>query len=188
MRAHRPIAGLIGLSLIIVLQTATAAQLPGKWRTRAAMPSSRTEVAAVELGGRVFVIGGYDKNGDLVEEYDPAKDGWRRRAPLPKPLHHTGAAAVDGKIYIIGGYISGAGPVSTVYEYDPAKDRWTTRKPLPTPRGALAVGALAGKIFATGGVGANGRNTGANEAHDPGRVVGRRSSHPFWRRGLRASL
>ena len=108
-------------------------------------------------------MGGYDKNGDLVEEYDPATDSWRGRASLPKPLHHIGAAAVNGKIYVIGGYISGVGPVDTVYEYDPANDQWTTKKAMPTPRGALAVGIIAGKIYAVGGVTTNGRNTPANE-------------------------
>ena len=99
----------------------------GKWEIRAPMPSARTEVAAAELGGKIYVMGGYEKNSDLLEEYDPLKDNWRRRASLPRPLHHVGAAAVGGKIYVIGGYISGQGPVNTVYEYDPSLDRWRTR-------------------------------------------------------------
>ena len=123
------------------------AEPPGKWQIRAALPSSRTEVAAAELSGKIYVMGGYGKNGNLVEEYDPEKDRWRARASLPKLLHHTGAATVNGKIYIIGGYISGFGSVDTVYEYDPAADRWTAKKPMPTPRGALAVGVIAGKIL-----------------------------------------
>ena len=96
------------------------------------MPSARSEVGAAEVGGKIYVMGGYEKNGNLVEEYDPATDSWRGRASLPKPLHHIGAAALNGKIYVIGGYISGVGPVATVYEYDPAKDQWTTKKPMPT--------------------------------------------------------
>jgi len=87
------------------------------------MPSARTEVAAAEVGGKIYVMGGYEKNSNLVEEYDPATDSWRGRAPLPKPLHHIGAAALGGKIFVLGGYISGVGPVDTVYEYDPAKDQ-----------------------------------------------------------------
>src|SRR5918993_3097016 len=83
-----------------------AEQLRGKWQIRTPMPSVRTEVAAVELGGKIYVVGGYQKNGDLVEEYDPAQDSWRRRASLPRPLHHAGATAVRGKIYVIGGEIS----------------------------------------------------------------------------------
>ena len=86
---------LLLLSLII---PNAHAELSGKWQSRAPMPSARTEVAAAEVGGKIFVIGGYDKGGQLVEEYDPAKDSWRARASLPKPLHHVGAAAINGKI------------------------------------------------------------------------------------------
>ena len=124
-----------------------------KWEIRAPLPSARTEVAAAELGGKIYLMGGYEKNGDLLEEYDPARDSWHRRASLLRPLHHLGAASVGGKIYVIGGYISGEGPVNTVYEYDPATDQWRMRSPMPTMRGALAVGVIAGKIYAVGGVG-----------------------------------
>ena len=65
----------------------------GKWTIRAPLPSPRTEVAAVQLLGNIFVIGGLGRGGDLVEEYDPEKNTWRRRAPLPRPLHHVGAVA-----------------------------------------------------------------------------------------------
>src|SRR5207253_3188100 len=123
---------LLELSLVFVffLRSLTGASetLPGKWELRAPMPSARTEVAAAELGGKIYVMGGYEKGGDLVEEYDPKNDTWRTRAPLPKALHHIGAAAVNGKIYVIGGYISGVGPVATVYEYDAAADRWRSRQ------------------------------------------------------------
>ncbi len=96
---------------------------PGKWEIRAAMPSARTEVAAVELGGQIYIMGGYEKNGDMAETYDPKQNNWRRRAPLPRALHHLGAASVAGKIYVIGGYIAGVGSVDTVYEYDSSADR-----------------------------------------------------------------
>jgi len=111
------------LSQLLRLSAGDAAQLPGTWQKRTPMPSARTEVAAAELGGKIYVMGGYEKGGDLVEEYDPKNDTWRTRAPLPKALHHIGAAAVNGKIYVIGGYLSGVGPVATVYEYDAAADR-----------------------------------------------------------------
>ena len=139
------------LLVTIAFAAKAPAQLPGKWITRAPMPSARTEVAAVELGGKIYVIGGYDKGSHLVEEYDPATDSWRGRASLPKPLHHVGAAALNGKIYVIGGYISGVGPVDTVYEYAPGQRSWTMKKAMPTARGALAVGVVVGKIYAVGG-------------------------------------
>src|SRR2546425_3293326 len=112
---------LLELSLVFVffLRSLTGASeaLPGKWELRAPMPSARTEVAAAELGGKIYVMGGYEKNGDLVEEYDPAKNSWRRRASLPRPLHHIGATAVDGKIYVIGGDMFRPGPPDNGFEY-----------------------------------------------------------------------
>ena len=67
------------LCLLVTISIAAnaPAQLPGKWTTRAPMPSARTEVAAVEISGKIYVIGGYDKGSHLVEEYDPATDSWR---------------------------------------------------------------------------------------------------------------
>src|SRR5262249_57921107 len=111
------------------------------------MPSSRTEVAAVALGDKIYVMGGYEKNGDLVEEYDTQHNSWRRRAALPRHLHHLGAAVVAGKIYLIGGYIFGHGPVDTVYEYDSSPDRWRNPAPMLTSRGALSVATVGGKKY-----------------------------------------
>jgi N-acetylneuraminic acid mutarotase len=88
---------------ILALSVQAFAQGGGKWATKAPTPSARTEVAAVALGGKIYVMGGFGKNGDLVEEYNPATDRWRRRAPQPRPLHHVGPAAVAGKIYVLGG-------------------------------------------------------------------------------------
>jgi N-acetylneuraminic acid mutarotase len=139
------------------LFNASATQLPGRWQSRAPTPTPRSEVAAVQLNGKIYLMGGYVQHGDLLEEYDPAKNSWRRRAPLPKPLHHLGGAAANGKIYLIGGYITGVGSVRTVYEYDPAADRWSVKQPMPTARGALAIGIIAGKIYAIGGVGSSDR-------------------------------
>ena len=49
------------LIVAISLPANASAQLPGKWTTRAPMPSARTEVAAVEISGKIYVIGGYDQ-------------------------------------------------------------------------------------------------------------------------------
>jgi hypothetical protein len=41
--------------------------LPGKWLRRAPMPSQRSEVAAAEYSGKIFVFGGLEKNGERSE-------------------------------------------------------------------------------------------------------------------------
>jgi len=152
------------LILLIAANVVAGADLPGHWQIRAAMPSARTEVAAAELGGRIYVIGGYEQGGRLIEEYNPATDSWRGRAPLPKPLHHVGAAAINGKIYVIGGAsvhpgqkivgLSAQVPhraLGTNEMYDPATNTWTSGPPLPTPRSGLSYTYYKGMILVLGG-------------------------------------
>ena len=132
---------------------------PGKWVPLAPMPTARQEVAVAQLNGRVFVIGGFGPDSEVVatvEVYDPATDRWETRAPLPAATHHAAAAVVGGRLYVAGGYGGGRvswTPLRTVYEYDEARSSWSTRAPLRQGRGGLAVVALGGRLHAVGGSG-----------------------------------
>jgi N-acetylneuraminic acid mutarotase len=140
----------------------------------------RTEVAAATVGGKIYVVGGFEEPSlgnvlnfaitPAVEEYDPATDRWTARAPMPVGLHHVGIGVAAGRLYIIGGYkqsgLSVWGPVASVYIYDPATDAWSERAPMPTARGALSVTVHEGKLYAIGGY--EGRaNSAAVEVYDP---------------------
>ena len=63
-------------------------------------------MAAAELGGKVYVVGGLGPSRALLE-YDPATGRWRRRAPVPAGLHHTAAVGVRGRLHVVGGYADG---------------------------------------------------------------------------------
>jgi N-acetylneuraminic acid mutarotase len=124
------------------------------WGERAPLGVPRQEVATAELGGKVYVGGGFRADAsvaDTLEVYDPRTDRWSAAAPLPIPLHHPAAAAVGGKLYVIGGFAEPFVPRRTVFEYDPVQDTWTTRAPMPTARGAFGAAVLDGKIYAAGG-------------------------------------
>ena len=43
------------------------------------MPSARTEVAVAEVGGKIYVVGGFGGEREL-EVYDSAADRWSRGA------------------------------------------------------------------------------------------------------------
>ncbi|HET8787352.1 MAG TPA: kelch repeat-containing protein, partial [Actinomycetes bacterium] len=69
------------------------------WRTLAAAPSERTEVAAAAVGGRIWVLGGYAPDGATlatVEVYDTTADTWARGPDLPVAVNHAMAATLDG--------------------------------------------------------------------------------------------
>lgn len=132
-----------------------SARAQGAWIDLAPVGIARQEVAVAELGGRIYVAGGFRSDGgasDTVEAYDPITDRWELLAPLPIALHHAAAAAVDGVLYVIGGMAGRESrPVDTVFAYSPDTGVWVQRASMPTPRGALGVGAVDGRIYAAGG-------------------------------------
>jgi N-acetylneuraminic acid mutarotase len=62
------------------------------------------EVAVAEVGGKIYVIGGFGGEREL-EIYDPVADRWTRGAAFPREVHHAGAMGLNGKLYVIGGFV-----------------------------------------------------------------------------------
>src|SRR5918995_6934387 len=88
-------------------QQAFTETVDSRWSNGTSMPTSRSEITATIIGDNIYVIGGLDKSGNIldnVEVYNIKNDSWKTVAPLPQPLHHTTASNFDGKIYVIGGF------------------------------------------------------------------------------------
>lgn len=162
------------------------------WRALAPLPSARGAAAAVEVGGKIYVIGGAALPAGqqsllpgsrqmvvgTVEVYDPVLDRWERRADMPTPRNHHAAAAVDGKIYAIGGrigsvFIPFSNGLDLVEAYDPAADRWgPVLERMPTARSGGAWASDGKQIYVAGGESQNGAMLSAYravESYDPAR-------------------
>ncbi len=125
----------------------------GCWYDQEDMPTARWAMAAVELDGKIYVIGGRygDPRFEVVERYDPAIDSWETMAPMPTPRAWLVAEAVNGKIYAIGGSDGGPDKLDTVEEYDPLTNTWATKAPMPSRRDDAVSGVVGGKIYVMGG-------------------------------------
>ena len=143
------------------------------WSMGTAMPLPRSEHAVAEMGGKVWVLGGYPPGrlpSNLVQVYDTATGRWTLGPSLPQPIHHTHAAAVDGKLYVIGGEIDGASTgrpekyVANVWVHDPKVGGWVARAPMPTARSGGGKAVIDGKIYVAGGRPPGGS---AFEVYDP---------------------
>jgi hypothetical protein len=64
------------------------------------------EVAAAELGGKIYVVGGFGGEREL-EISDPTADRWSRGAAILRALHHTAAVSLNGTLYVAGGFVEG---------------------------------------------------------------------------------
>src|SRR4029078_8271252 len=92
------------------------------WAARAPMLTLRNHMGAVALNGKVYAIGGQQKqDAPLVtqtagEVYDPATDKWAAVKPLSLARSHISSATlvVNGRIVTIGGEISYNNPISKV--------------------------------------------------------------------------
>lgn len=143
------------------------------WSLGLAMPLARSEHAVAEMGGKIWVLGGYPPGrlpSNLVQIYDPVASRWSLGPRLPQPIHHMMAAAVGGKLYVIGGEIDGASTgrpeifVAHVWEHDPAVGGWVQRAAMPTARSGGGKAVIDGKIYVAGGRPPGGH---AFEVYDP---------------------
>jgi N-acetylneuraminic acid mutarotase len=128
------------------------------------MPEPRQEIASAALGGKIFVIAGFDSGGEATNSvfvYDPASNGWSRAAPLPIVNEHPGAAVVRGTLFAFGGRSA------RVFAYDPGRDAWPEVSTMSFQHGSTpAVGVLDDRIYVAGGTG-TGMNGNEVESYDP---------------------
>jgi N-acetylneuraminic acid mutarotase len=142
------------------------------WKSLAPLPGKRGSSVAVEVGGKIYAIGGATTvegskdpyftfmgparvlNDNHV--YDPATNKWESRTPMAVPRNHAFAGVVNGKIYVIGGrtghgFILSATNTDVVEEYTPVSDAWILKERMLTPRSGGASGSDGRWIYAAGG-------------------------------------
>jgi N-acetylneuraminic acid mutarotase len=162
------------------------------WKTLAPLPGKRGSSVAVQLNGKVYVIGGATtaegskdvaignnttvKNLTTNDVYDIASNTWTSAAPMALGRNHAFAGTVGGKVYVIGGRVSHAFVAASqntdvVEEYDPATNLWgAQRAKMPTARSGGGWATYGGKIYVAGGEIATNSVVGAFralEAYDP---------------------
>jgi Tol biopolymer transport system component/N-acetylneuraminic acid mutarotase len=146
---------IVALAAIVsfVVTQASSAQ-SGGWQSRAPVSSARFALAAADVGGTLYAVGGTFGSCDgqrTLEAYDAATNTWAARAPMPTARYNLGAASLGGKLYVVGGGVSCGILLATVEAYDPATNSWSTKAPLPAPRETVRVAAAGGKLYAMGG-------------------------------------
>ncbi|MFN8556518.1 MAG: hypothetical protein U0531_03915 [Dehalococcoidia bacterium] len=83
---HRPAPYRPAALVLAILTAATLAapargtQESGPWGTAAPLLQPRSEIAVVEVDGRIYVIGGYPQGripSNVVQVYDTATESWQ---------------------------------------------------------------------------------------------------------------
>jgi len=121
------------------------------------MPTARNHIAAVGIGGKLYVVGGRFGAGfqsemtNMLEVFDPQTNTWTTRAPMPTVRGGLNAVAANGCIHVFGG--EGSGGVFPQHEaYDPVTDTWFTFADMVTPvHGVTGAAFINGWIHLPGG-------------------------------------
>jgi non-specific serine/threonine protein kinase len=134
------------------------------WAAGPPLPVPTHHTAAVVLGPRIYVLGGYagstftptSATWSLDTALPPAVQAWQPFIALPQPRGAHAAATDGARIWVFGGVSQGVlEPSALVMEGLPVLavplPVWRTIAPFPFPRDHLAGGFLAGKVLAVGG-------------------------------------
>jgi YD repeat-containing protein len=140
------------------------------WEDKGTLPFNLRDFKTMECNGRLYVIGGYNTSGQMVNsvyEYDPASSNWEQKASIPVFIDGFALTNAYGKVYLIGGSLNWTA-TSSVYEFDPIANIWEQKANMPNgPRVGLAACFYKGKIYAIGGVDSSGFATNRVEIYDP---------------------
>jgi hypothetical protein len=116
-----------------------------------ALPAARADLAAVTVGGRAYVLGGYDGTApsrDVLETSDGLR--FTRVATLPSGVRYAAAAAIGSNAYVFGGEQNGKA-IRTIQAVDLRSGRARIAGRLPAPLERASAFALGGKLFVAGG-------------------------------------
>ena len=115
------------------------------------LPQARSDLVAATVGGRTYVLGGYDGTSDQSDVL-VTTDGvnYKVVTQLPTPVRYAGVAAVGTTIYLVGGEHNGA-QISQIQAVDVASGTARVVSNLPVPLSHESVFILDGTMFMAGG-------------------------------------
>ena len=143
-----------------------------EWCTAASLPEPVYNMSATVCGGRLYLLGGWDKNGltihtvftctldSLIRSCHPPSQTpphtseasiWQRVADVPVIL--STCTTLNGRVLAVGGVDSHDSPTAAVNMYNPDSDSWLHLGNMPTARWLCLVVGLRDCIIAVGGGG-----------------------------------
>ena len=141
----------IGTDYGFSLRTERFDTLTGKVTEVAPLPTKMRTPASVEVGGKIYVVGGSDEDGERLSTlliYDPISDKWTSGAAM-KVARECDVVSDGTTIYAIGGF-NGKTAVTTCEAYDIATNSWRDLPDLPTKTSAHHLALVGQTIFSFG--------------------------------------
>ena len=128
------------------------------WEDLPSLPEPRSSHDTVRLGDHLFVVGGWNLQGEENTWYSSAYKidlsaeqlKWEEIAKAPFERRALAAAAVDGKVYAIGGMTSAHKLSREVDVFDPKTGEWSKGPSLARNGFGISAFTTGGELYASG--------------------------------------
>jgi outer membrane protein assembly factor BamB len=116
------------------------------------LPTVRSDLSAVALGGRAYVLGGYDGTRP-VDSVLETTDGssFNQVTTLPAPARYMAVAALGRQIYAFGGETASGGASDAIQAVDPQARTARVIGHMPRALSHASAVVLGGRIYVLGG-------------------------------------
>lgn len=111
-------------------------------------------MAVAALDGKLYVLGGEDPSGNVLDtaaRYDPATDQWEPLPPMREARVFAAAVAFLGRIFVLGGRDEDGDVLDDVEFYDPFENRWQSFDSLEEERQGLVAMVRGSDMLVAGG-------------------------------------
>jgi outer membrane protein assembly factor BamB len=116
------------------------------------LPTARSDLSAVTIASRAYVLGGYDGETPLDSVLSTADgSGFSQVATLPQAARYMAVAVSGGKIYAFGGELASGASSDAIREVDPRTGTARIIGHLPRPASHAAAVVLGHRIYVLGG-------------------------------------
>jgi len=116
------------------------------------LPTVRSDLSAVTLGGRAYVLGGYDGSAPLDSVLATADgSGFEEVAKLPRPARYMAVAALGGRVYAFGGELGDGEASDAIRVVDPRAGTARLAGHLPRALSHASAVTLGGGVYVLGG-------------------------------------
>lgn len=117
------------LEALLLTGQGSPAGIIDTWENVGPMPIQRSRYSAVEIGGLIYLFGGYNESSAIqgtLHSFDPVTKIFTPLAAGQGRGFHD-AVAINGKMYVFGGInTTGSTYTNTVQVYDPITNTWAT--------------------------------------------------------------
>jgi hypothetical protein len=116
------------------------------------LPTVRSDLSAVTVGNRAYVLGGYD-GSEPIDSILETTDGsaFTQVATLPAPARYMAVATLGGTIYAFGGESANGAAGDAIQAIDPKAETARVVGHLPRSLSHAAAFALGGRVYIAGG-------------------------------------